>query len=460
MKKLLFLLFMVTAGFSQEKIVSGEVQDSIPTTNSKDSYAIYLPSNYNTEKKWPLIMVFDASGRGASAVNIFKESAEKYGYVIAASNGVKNGTYQENLNIARVFYADVLESYNIDTNSMYVAGFSGGARLAVSIAVISKKIKGVIACGASFANNEMYTPKKNNFLFVGIVGNEDYNYREMQLAEQYLAKRKFDSELLIFSGGHVWPPSEYIAKAVRLITLKSMTRNIIPKNEIKIDSFFSEDLAFNQSLINKLEMYRAYDDLEAMQENYRFYFEKDTLKELQKDVKRTKIYRTQRNDLDFVDAVEPRYYMDYINFFPKDVAAGELESLSYWEDEVIAIKKDYIDSTSVMKQRMGQRILNFMRILPTELESSYNEKEHLQNLLYLNIYKTIVSPKDYDAYVSVLKYTVHQGDYGMALFYLDKMLSHGFKDIDLLREQEGITLLRIQPEYNELLESYGFDTMY
>ncbi|MCM5661669.1 alpha/beta hydrolase [Galbibacter mesophilus] len=460
MKKLLILFFLTSLAWSQEKPVLGKVTDALSITHSKDTYSVYLPTDYTSDRKWPVILVFDPNGRGALATEKFKEASEKYGYIIAASNGVKNSTYQENLNIARNFYAEVLQAYSADENNIYVAGFSGGARLAVTIAVISKNVKGVIACGASFANNEMYTPKKNNFLFVGVVGDEDFNYREMKLADEYLTKRKFDAELVFFSGGHVWPPKETINKAVRLLTLQSMTRNIIPRNDEEIAQFYAEDLAYNETLRTQLEMYRAYNDLDDMMENYRFYFEKDTLKELQKEIRRTKLYRSQRSDHAFVNMVEPNYYIDYVNFFPKDVASGELNSLSYWEGEVTDINKEYINSASAVKKRMGKRILNFMKILPSEMKTSYKEPEQTQNLLYLSIYSTIVDPTDYESYYPILKYSVQSGDYGMALFYLDKMLANGYKDIETLRQQDGITLLRIQPEYNELLESYGFDTMY
>lgn len=461
MRKIILLLFISTIGLAQDKeIPLGKITDSLSISGDRGTYAVYLPTTYSEEKKWPVIMVFDPSGRGELAVSHFIEASERYGYIIAGSNNIKNATYQENFNIARAFYAEVLSRYSTDENGIYLGGFSGGARLASAIAVISKNIKGVLACGASFANNNTYIPKRNSFLYVGIVGDEDFNYREMKSADDYLNKLKFDSDLLIFSEGHVWPPKHFITKGVRLLTLKSMTRNILPKNEEKIKQFYTEDLEFNRDLVKRKEMLYAYRDLEAMKENYRFYFEKDSLKDLQKEVKRSKKYRTQRNSQYYVDEIEPSYYMDYLNYLPRDIAAAELESLGYWEGEINSLNKDFINSPDPAKQKMGKRLISFLTVVPSELEASYNEEENLHNLLYINIFKTIITPKEYDAYLKVLKYTVKNGDYGMALFYLEKMLKNDFKDVDRLNNQEGITLLRIQPEYNDLLEAYGLETMY
>lgn len=461
MRKILLLLLLSTIGFAQEKeITLGVVQDSLKINNTKDTYAVYLPSNYDKEKEWPVIMLFDPSGRGKVAVENFVEAAGKYGYIIAGSNGVENTTYQESLGDARVFYSEVLRRFNIDESKIYLGGFSGGARLAVSVAVIAKKIKGVIACGGSFASVDAYTPKKNSFLYVGIVGDEDFNYREMKNSHSYLTRLKFDPDLLLFSGEHVWPPKEYITKGVRLLTLKSMTRNIIPKDQNRIKEFYAEDLEFNDKLVSKLELLRAYNDLDEMMENYRFYFDDDTMKERQKEIRKNRIYRTQRNNEYEVDEIESNFYVDYLTYLPKDIAAGDLGSLIYWEDELKSINKDFINSSSEAKRKMGKRVLNFLSVLPNELSSSYNETEELDNLLYINIFETLVNPKAYDAYLSVLKYTVKRGDYGVALYYLEKMLDNGFTDTDKLNTQQGITLLRIQPEYNDLLEAYGLEAMY
>ncbi|MEL4307791.1 alpha/beta hydrolase [Joostella sp. CR20] len=459
MKKLLLLFFISTFGFSQQP-TPGTITDSIQIKYNRGSYALYVPSYYSAEKKWPIIMLFDPSGRGAMAVNRFKEASEKYGFIVACSNNVKNGTYQESLNIARAFYEDVIENHSVDTNALFLGGFSGGARLASAIAVISNKIKGVIVCGASFANTDNFMPKENDFMYVGLVGDEDFNYREMQSAKVYLDKLKFDSELIVFPGGHTWPSEQYVNKAVRTLALKAMTRNVLPKNETKIAEFFAEDLAYNKSLVQLGESYKAYNDLDELKQDYRFYVENDTLKTLQKEVKNTKEFRTQRASMYEIDQVEPSFYSDYLNYLPQDVASGELESLGYWEKEIKTIKKDYVNATVIEKQKMGKRLLNFLDIISTELGTSYDEKLQIDNLLYINIFKTFITPENPDPYLKILKFTVQKGEYGMALFYLEKLLDTGFKDTERLNAQEGISLLRIQPEYNEVLETYGLKTMY
>ncbi|MFA4851324.1 MAG: hypothetical protein WC599_02290, partial [Bacteroidales bacterium] len=68
----------------------------IPNVSCKkditQNYALYLPSYYSEDKKWPVVYTFDSHGKGALPVELFKDEAEKYGYIIFGSNNSKNGT--------------------------------------------------------------------------------------------------------------------------------------------------------------------------------------------------------------------------------------------------------------------------------------------------------------------------------------------------------------------------------
>src|SRR5690606_13747198 len=189
----------------------------------------------------------------------------------------------------------------------------------------------------SFSNVPSYIPTENKFFYIGIVGDQDFNYNEMLQAMNYLEQKKFDANLLVFSGGHVWPPKEYIDKAVRLLTVKSINKNIRKVDEDVIDSYFKTELAFSQNLIEENLIYRAYNDMQVNQSNYRFNIEKDSLKSLEKAIRKNKNYRKQRNAWNEVRRIESYKYMDYLNYLPQDVASGDLESMVYWEQQVDSV---------------------------------------------------------------------------------------------------------------------------
>src|SRR4030081_1330824 len=93
------------------------------------SYALYLPANYTTEKKWPVLYAFDPGARGKIPAERFREPAEKYGWIIVASNNSRNGPMQPSVDAWNAMVKDTHARFAIDDDRVYVAGMSGAARL-------------------------------------------------------------------------------------------------------------------------------------------------------------------------------------------------------------------------------------------------------------------------------------------------------------------------------------------
>ena len=55
-----------------------------------ETYSLFLPSNFNTDKTWPLLLVFDMEGRSLQALRLFSSVAEEQGYILAGSNNVSD----------------------------------------------------------------------------------------------------------------------------------------------------------------------------------------------------------------------------------------------------------------------------------------------------------------------------------------------------------------------------------
>jgi len=71
----------------------------------------------------------------------------------------------------------------------------------------------VIACGAGFSES-VSTDNLIGCPFAGIVGNTDMNFEEMLGINETLSNFKNESILLIYDGGHQWPPPDYINLAI------------------------------------------------------------------------------------------------------------------------------------------------------------------------------------------------------------------------------------------------------
>lgn len=103
------------------------------------SYALFLPSRYTPQKRWPIIYCFDPAARGRVPLERFKEAAEKYGVIVAGSNNSRNGSSDVAVAV-NAMMKDAGERLMIDPRRVYTAGFSGGGRVATSVALRSATV--------------------------------------------------------------------------------------------------------------------------------------------------------------------------------------------------------------------------------------------------------------------------------------------------------------------------------
>lgn len=222
--------------------LTGQVIDKVICEgNAAQSYALYVPSTYTAEKKWPVIFCFDAGARGIMPVERLREAAEKYGYIVAGSLNSRNGPWTANAAAANAMIKDVTAHFSVDGRRIYTAGMSGGARVATSIA-LSGLVRGVIACGAGFPQQPGGVPKQVPFLFFGVAGTEDFNYPELRRLDGELEKRKAVHRIVAFEGGHTWAPATVLTEAVEWFELQAMRAGARPKEEAMIQALLQKRL--------------------------------------------------------------------------------------------------------------------------------------------------------------------------------------------------------------------------
>ena len=68
------VLLLLTAGLCvdetlDEDLAKGQIVDQVPCTSAAipQTYALYLPSAYSKERRWPVLYLFDARQHGAMA---------------------------------------------------------------------------------------------------------------------------------------------------------------------------------------------------------------------------------------------------------------------------------------------------------------------------------------------------------------------------------------------------------
>lgn len=179
--------------------------------DNKHSYAVCLPQNYSKLKRYPVLFCFDPGGDGITAVQKFKYATEKYEWIVVGSLDAKNGPWEPILRAQKFMIRDVKKRYSIDEKKFYAVGFSGGARMAYTIAYMnSQYFKAVIACGAGFGKGNI----KRRIAVYHCVGDEDFNLDEVKKAYDKLKRKRIKTEFNEFSGDHRWPPTYAREEAV------------------------------------------------------------------------------------------------------------------------------------------------------------------------------------------------------------------------------------------------------
>jgi len=217
----------------------GRVVDSITCKDGSQDFALYLPAHYNPSQAYPCIYFFDPHGHGGLPLRMYKELAEQYGYVLVGSNASKNGMqWQVTNNAAQALMADTKSRINIDTKRVYAAGFSGGSRVASSVALMDGGIAGVIGCGAGFPNGGASATSR--FDYFGMVGDQDFNLIEMRQLDSTLEQNNFDHELIVFSGKHAWAPAADFSTALLWMQVYAIKEHLQPKDDALVAALKSD----------------------------------------------------------------------------------------------------------------------------------------------------------------------------------------------------------------------------
>ncbi|HAH22256.1 MAG TPA: hypothetical protein DCL77_00540 [Prolixibacteraceae bacterium] len=206
------------------------------------TYQVFVPSADPSCKSLPLLVVIDPHGDGKLAVKQFKEAAQTYKVVLIASNLVKNNVAGY-LQLLDELIADARSKYPVG-NTLYLGGFSGGARMSLDYAV-SRPANGVIACGA------LASPEQINAIkcpVMAIVGMDDFNFIE---AAQFIINPATIPQNLAIettNASHSWPESGVLARATGYLHLSSKENNTCLDTNTLLKSYVDQQTTRLNSL--------------------------------------------------------------------------------------------------------------------------------------------------------------------------------------------------------------------
>ena len=232
----LLVLWSASSSPAQEIARGTIIEDVKCAGDATQSYALYVPSTYSPDRPWNLLMAFHPGARGRLMVEKYAAAAERYGYIVAGSNTSRNGSWSVSGAAVHAMSADLGRRFAIDADRLYLTGLSGGARVAMLVALgKNHPIAGVIASSAGYPDSQPRAAVP--FAVFGTAGTDDFNYIEMRLLDRKLTSPHY---LAVFNGGHTLPPDAVAVEAIEWMELQAMKSGRRTRDDALVGRLFEK----------------------------------------------------------------------------------------------------------------------------------------------------------------------------------------------------------------------------
>ncbi|HBB89155.1 MAG TPA: hypothetical protein DC047_16230 [Blastocatellia bacterium] len=440
-----------TFASQRDELPRGQVIESVTTkADPQQSYALYLPSGYTPEKKWPMLYAFDPAARGKLPVSLFKEAAEKFGYIVVGSNNSKNG-----IQVGPVIQAvleDTSGRFAIDPQRVYSTGFSGGARIAFALAGSNPgAVAGVIACSAGFPRTA--APSSDlSFVVFATTGTEDFNYPEMQQLKRKLDDASMQNRLAVFSGEHDWPPADLAMQAIAWMELQAMKKGSRAKDEALIDQLLAERLAVARGNESSGQNYSAYLEYQALAADFRGLREvKDLVanferlaatKEMKAAVKNARAEEDRQGELEVKIQTLIAQLAD---------KSRSVETMAALKATISDLEHKAEEAKDSSDRRVARRVREAVFAQAYEgANNLYLQKNYAEVAPQLEI-AVLLKPKNPRLFYLLAVAYARVGNKNKAISALGRAIENGFTDLAKIEENQEFELLRNESGYKKLL---------
>ncbi|HMJ70259.1 MAG TPA: hypothetical protein VK508_15250 [Cyclobacteriaceae bacterium] len=417
----LFIILMHVASAQQPGVVEEIVKCK---ADPKQTYALYVPKNYSPSDPPGLILIFDPGARGKMPVGLYKDIANKYNVVLACSNNSRNGPVEESMIAGDAVFTDVISNFSINKNFILTSGFSGGGRTAVEIASGSPKLfSGVITCGAAFSSQKAITREKPVY-FAEVIGRSDMNYQEAITAEKFLGQLNNPHTLIMFDGGHQWPPPAAYEEALAWHYLRITGDNLIAQ------AIHSWQLKNATAQIDSGYLYEANRMLIQMKRDFQQPNLLSKTETLVKTLNDNRNLKSQLKDVARMDERERSLQKDLGTQYVQHIAYTAPDSAfhpEYWR----AFRRDcdkLIGSGDKYKILAGSRLVDFGWRMCAEQHYIYMEYDQFRQAAMAARIWSLIQPARPDPCVQAAKaFALHERRDQM-MEYLKMAVARGLKD--------------------------------
>ena len=401
-----------------------EVVNAIEKTDSckldlKNTYEVYIPERNNVNEKLPLLVIIDAHGSGAFALEKFKQGANQYPAILVASSYVKNG-FANYEGAIQTLIDDVRQKYPAG-ETVFMTGFSGGARMALGYA-LSHPLNGLILCGA-LANADQINALRCPV--ISISGMDDFNFME---TAQYLFQEQLipgNLKIELTNASHNWPDSLMLANAFGFLQISSLAENISAQTNSQLQKYCQNQHVRIETLEKQGDFLKAALLARNMSSSKPFNTDKSFASRYN-ELKANSEYNSQLNRLKKCLNFEIGARQPYIDAF-------KTKDSVWWKNEIKTINEKIKTEQDSFKIDMYRRIKGFWGIACYSFGNQAIKEQNAEMLnKIVSVYKLVEPENTYVLYFSAFPY-FWKGNNEACISMLKKALDAGFSDIDQLK---------------------------
>jgi tetratricopeptide (TPR) repeat protein len=326
----------------------------------------------------------------------------------------------------------------------------------------------VIASGAGFPEG-VEPSAKVHFAVFGAAGIEDFNFPEMKLLDEKLARAGITHRIEIFAGRHEWPPSSMAVDALAWMELLAMKSALRPRDETLIETLWNERLKRAQDAESAgqiSEAYQIYQEMSATFKTLRDVAEiekkpeelrntrevRDALRDEQQQIKKQKelegqimglIVATQRTKLP--DAGSDR------NAQANDEA---LDAHTRLQGILATLRRQAKAEEDSATRRVARRVVSgqYSGLFERGSNSLQTQKRYDEAVFYFTLATEIDPERAGPFYYLAWAYN-SKGDRKKSLKALQTAVDKGFSDAAGLESNKAFDSLRDDPQYQKIIDA-------
>ena len=431
----------------------GVIQPNVSCLSDADmTYALYLPSGFTEDRLWPVLVCLDPAARGNVPVEQFRAGAEQYGFILIGSNHARNYDASSVERSLTAIFNDLGSRYPIHSGGVYGTGFSGGARVALTLASRFGHFQGVIACGAGF--DPRYPPDPfGRFPVLMTLGLHDSNYCAMRTQYRDLRKYGRDVGMLIFDGDHDWPNEADCQRALGWLRIRAMTSGAVPRDLEWQQSFLSDLMNRAEHLAGEGKLLEAMCTMEMVEESQA---EKaglmDRIHQLRSSADMQEMRSREHEMVQWEMGQMKEIESIMVHARQPALDIQERSGLRQWVRSRARNYRDMSTDKDPLQALAGERMLDFLWRRPFEGIMIEMADKKYDQAIRLGELALIVQPENWVTHYNIACAASRKGDLRTSLQSLEHAIKNGLGNPERVWSDADLVQLTTSPRYRKKLE--------